>query len=35
MQVFHYRIYSSRLLEGLAAGIVVREKLVDALDQLH
>ena len=35
MQLFHYRIYSSRPLDGLAAGIVVSEKLVDALDQLH
>ena len=34
MQRFRYRIYSSRPLEGLAAGIVVSEKLVDALDQL-
>lgn len=35
MPLFHCRIYSSRPLEGLAAGIVVSEKLVDALDQLH
>ena len=34
MQLFQDRICSSRPLEGLAVGIVVSDKLVDALNQL-